>query len=458
MRQKHTRQMSLFSVTARHDIGKELGVFSEILDAAPEMLDRVYNDLIRNRRKETGRKGMTAEQVLRTCVLKQYRNLTYEELAFHLEDSGSFRAFARLEMGQYPSSSTLQENIKPLSEETWEAIHHCLMQYAKKAGIETGRKIRIDSTAIDSDVHDPNDASLLWDGVRIITRWLEEGHTLTPRPDYRYSDHLRVVKKRHLAVVNAKKEDARVAAYRDMTRYAGKVVGYAKEAIPALQAYKANDLDDMLTALNLQAQLKRAIGLLERVISQTERRVFRGEKVPVSEKVVSFFEDHTDIIVKCRREVQYGHKVFLSSGESNLILDCLIERGNPADSEQYIPMLKRHQGIFGYMPRQASADGGFASKKNLADAKELKVKDVAFAKRRSLEVLDMVKSSWVYKRLKNFRAGIEANISTLKRAFGLDRCTWKGWRGFKCYVWSSIFAYNLQVIARIKLESAKAAA
>ncbi len=100
MRQKLTRQMSLFSVTARHNIGKELGVFSEILDAIPEMLDRVYNDLIRNRRQKTGRKGMTAEQVLRACVPKQYRSLTYEELAFHLEDSGSFRAFTRLEMGQ----------------------------------------------------------------------------------------------------------------------------------------------------------------------------------------------------------------------------------------------------------------------------------------------------------------------------------------------------------------------
>ena len=140
-----------------------------------------------------------------------------------------------------------------------EAIHHCLMQYAKKAGIETGRKIRIDSTAIDSDVHDPTDASLLWDGVRIITRWLEQGHTLTPRPDYRYSDHLRVVKKRHLAVVNAKKEDARVAAYRDMTLYAGKVVRYAKEAIPALQGYDASNHDDMLAAINLKAQVKSAV-------------------------------------------------------------------------------------------------------------------------------------------------------------------------------------------------------
>lgn len=90
----------------------------------------------------------------------------------------------------------------------------------------------------------------------------------------------------------------------------------------------------------------------------------------------------------------------------------------------------------------------------MTTAKELRVKDVVFAKKRGLAVLDMAKSTWVYKKLRNFRAGIEANISTLKRAFGLDRCTWKGWDGFKRYVWSSIFAYNLQVIARIKLEAA----
>ena len=459
MRQKQTRQMSLFSVTARHDIGKELKEISEVLDATPQMLDMVYNDLIRTRRHATGRQGMTAEQVLRACTLKQIRSLSYEELAFHLEDSSSFRAFARLEMGQYPSSSTLQENIKPISEETWEAIHVCLMRYAQKFGMENGRVMRVDSTAIETDVHDPTDSSLLWDGMRIITRWLDEGYTLNPRPGYHYSDHLRVAKKRLLAVTNAKKEADRVSAYRDMTHYAGKVVGYAKDAIAAFDTYQAADLRSMLTTLSLRANLKRAVELLEKVISQTERRVFRKEKVPVSEKVVSYFEEHTDIIVKDRRGVQYGHKVFLTSGKSNLILDCLIERGNPADSEKYIPMLKRHEGIFGRMPRQTSADGGFASKKNLTDAKELKVKDVAFAKKRGLAVVDMVKSSWVYKKLKNFRAGIEANISTLKRAFGLDRCNWEGWEGFKRYVWSSIFAYNLQVIARIRLdEKAKATA
>jgi IS5 family transposase len=446
--------MSIFSVTMRHDIGKELAAISEILDATPKMLDLVYADLTRVSRKDTGREGMTAEQVLRCVVLKQYRNLSYEELAFHLEDSKSFRAFARLEMGQYPSSSSLQENIKPLSEETWEAVHQCLMQFAQEAGIESGRKVRIDSTVVESNIHDPSDSTLLWDGIRIITRWLEEGHTLAPRPDYRYRDHCRVAKKRLMVVLNAKKEEDRISAYRDMTHYAGKVVGYAKEAIPVLEAYRATDLGDMLVAMNLATQLKRAVGLMEKVISQTERRVFRNEKVPVADKVVSFFEDHTDIIVKKRRDTQFGHKIFLTGGKSNLILDCLIARGNPADSEQYVPMLERHKEIFSKMPRQVSADGGFASKENLAAAKGLEVKDAVFAKKRGLSVIDMAKSAWVYKKLRNFRAGIEANISTLKRAFGLDRCNWKGWEGFRRYVWSSIFAYNLQVIARIKLEAA----
>jgi IS5 family transposase len=454
MRQKLTRQMSIFSVTMRHDIGKELAVFSEILDATPKMLDLVFADLTRVSRKDTGREGMTAEQVLRCVALKQYRNLSYEELAFHLEDSRAFRAFARLEMGQYPSSSSLQENIKPLSEETWEAVHLCLMQYALESGIESGRKVRIDSTVVESNIHDPSDSTLLWDGIRVITRWLEEGHALAPRPGYRYCDHCRVVKKRLMVILNAKKEEDRISAYRDMTHYAGKVVGYAKEAIPALQAYQAAGLGDMMTAMHLVTQLKRAVGLLEKVINQTERRVFHKEKVQVADKVVSFFEDHTDIIVKKRRDTQFGHKIFLTGGKSNLILDCLIAKGNPADSDQYIPMLERHKEKFSKIPRQVSADGGFASKDNLNDAKELGVRDAAFAKKRGLSVIDMAKSSWVYKKLRNFRAGIEANISTLKRAFGLDRCTWKGWEGFRRYVWSSIFAYNLQVIARIKLEAA----
>ena len=137
-----------------------------------------------------------------------------------------------------------------------------------------------------------------------------------------------------------------------------------------------------------------------------------------------------------------------------MILGCLVARGNPADTDEYQPLLQKHQEQYGRMPRQVTADGGFASKDNLAFAKKNGVKDAAFAKKRGLTVLDMAKSSWVYKKLRNFRAGIEAGISVLKRAFGLDRCTWTGWEGFKRYVWSNIVSYNLLVLARIRLAAA----
>ena len=135
---------------------------------------------------------------------------------------------------------------------------------------------------------------------------------------------------------------------------------------------------------------------------------------------------HTDIIVKGRREVQYGHKLNLVSGRNGLILDVVIEPGNPADSQRFMPMLERHQAHYGVMPRQVAADGGYASIDNLHAAKAARVLDVAFQKNRGLAIADMVKSKRVDRRLCHFRAGIEAGISCLKRAYGLARYTWKG--------------------------------
>jgi IS5 family transposase len=454
MRQKFTPQMSLFAPMARNSIVKELEQVSKILDANPRVLELVYEDLVKKTRPDTGRQGMTAEQVLRSAVLKQYRELTYEELAFHLEDSDAFRTFARLEMGQYPSKSVLQENIKAIREETWEAIHNEILGYARQEKIERGRTIRVDSTAVETNIHHPTDSTLLSDGIRIITRWLTEGKELVPQPRYQFSDHRRVVKKRVMAILNARKDAVRQSAYRDLLYYTRQVVAYAQEAIPELTSYEGHTLTDTFAGHELARRLDRAVRILKKVIDQTDRRVFKGEKVPASEKVVSFFEDHTDVIVKGRRDTEYGHKVFLTGGPSTMILGCLIVRGNPADTDQYQPLLEQHRQKYGRMPRQVTADGGFASKDNLAFAKENGVKDAAFAKRRGLSVLEMVRSSWVYRKLRNFRAGIEASISTLKRAFGLDRCTWTGWEGFKRYVWSNIVSYNLLVLARIRLASA----
>jgi IS5 family transposase len=130
-----------------------------------------------------------------------------------------------------------------------------------------------------------------------------------------------------------------------------------------------------------------------------------------------------------------------------LVLDLVIETGNPADSERFLPMLERHTASYGHAPRQAAADGGYASADNLKEAKARGVGDMAFHKKAGLRIEDMVKSRWVYRNLRNFRAGIEAGIC-LKRAYGLGRCTWRGLAHFKAYVWSSLVAYNLALFTR----------
>ena len=219
MRRKRDPQQNLLYFMARNKVGRELEAISLVLDKNPGILDLVFRDLVQYQRTDTGRGGMTAEQVLRCALLKQYRELTYEELAFHLEDSMAFRSFARLDMGQYPCGSTLPDNLKAIAAETWEALNLALLEYAGRQKVEKGRTV------------------------------------------------------------------------------------------------------------------------------QTERRVIRGEKVPAGEKVVSFFECHTDIIVKGRRDTQYGHKIFLSGGRSGLILDCVVARGNPADAAMFPDLLTRQGSI-----------------------------------------------------------------------------------------------------------------
>jgi transposase, IS5 family len=449
MREKRVKQQNMFHVLLCTEIGRELEAISGVLNENPQILDLVYTDLVGLMDPETGRLGMSAEQVLRCAILKQYRNLTYEELAFHLADSRSFRAFAKLERGQTPAASTLQENIKSVSEATWEMANLQIIEYAVKQDLEKGRTIRLDSTAVETNIHYPTDSSLLQDGVRIITRLLIEGKRLYPTPAYRYSDHRRVVKKREIQILNSKKDEERTKCYRGVIEIAQRVKGYGEEAIRALETFTSPVEDAVLDARVLAEDLERAVGILARVIDQTRRRVIEGEKVLASEKVVSFFECHSNIIEKGNRETIYGHKLFLVGGASGLILDCVMERGNPTDSATFLDLIDRQKAIYGRPPRQVSSDGGFASKDNLAKAKERGVSDVSFSKRKGLAVLDMVKSSWVYKKLRNFRAGIEANISVLKRAFGLARCTWTGWAGFKQYVRSAIFSYNLLTLGRL---------
>jgi transposase, IS5 family len=443
MRQERTVQVSLFDRFAEHEIGRELKAMANWLDDHRELLGLVAADLRRQGVKETGRQGLPAEAVLRCALLKQYRQLSYQELAFHLEDSASFRTFARLPWSWSPRKSVLHQTIGAIRAETWEQINRALLASAHKAKLERGRVVRLDSTVTAALMHEPSDSSLLWDAVRVMARLLKEAKVLGAGRAHAWRDHQRAAKKRARGIQYTRGRPKRVQLYRELLKITRATLAYLHQA--AMQLVRAADLAVALW----QAKVRHYRPLVERIIAQTERRVLAGEPVPATEKLVSLFEPHADIIRK-GSEVAYGHKLNLSTGRSGLILDVVIEAGNPADSARLLPMLERHSARYGKPPWQAAADGSYASRDNLIQAKARGVRDMAFHKKAGLKIEDMVKSRWVYRKLRNFRAGIEADISCLKRAYGLARCTWRGLDRFRAYVWSSVIAYNLALLARLE--------
>jgi len=444
MRKTSKKQMPLMPQNFDHPRAVELNAISGILGACPTISDLAMQDLSSGAAKcRSGAHGMSAEQVVRTAIIKQMFGFSYQDLAFHLADSASLRRFCLIGIGDKSfKKSVLGKNIKALSPRTWEEINRCIVEHAKENNVEKGRQVRIDCTVVESNIHAPSDSALLWDSVRVLSRILTKAKECFPRSGVVFHDHTRRAKRRMVGIQQAKSKKQRKKKYLDLLQVTRNTIGYSQRAADIL-CHKPD-----LVAMAMCDELKHYIDLALRVVDQTEKRVIHGQSVHASEKVVSIFEPHTDIIVKDRRDTFYGHKVCLTGGASNLIVDCVITDGNPADTELTQTMLERQNEIYGRYPLKVALDGGFASKHNLDAAKCMKIKDVCFAKKRGLKVEDMCRSQWVYNRLRRFRAGIESGISWIKRCFGFARCTWKGLRSFKSYVWASIVSANLLTIAR----------
>ena len=413
MRQVRENQPSFPLHQCAHRHGQELEQSSRILDENPTLSEVVVQDL----ESDSGRgaPGMSGEQILRCAVIKKLEGLSYDRLAFALEDSLSLRDFCRFSFQKAPKRSTLQK----------------------------GRKVRIDATSVSCSIRHPTDNQLLYDAVRVLTRLLA---VLSAKADFAWTDHTRRAKKRHMKILNSRRQALRLAPYRDLLRVACLTRSYVDGACQAAAGGVADPVVSKLVR-----KLRHFADLTDRVIAQPRRRVLEGESVPAAEKVVSIFEEHADILRKGSRETVYGHKMYLTCGQSSLITDCMLVRGNPADSGRLQSMLERQNELYGRYPRQAATDGGFASRSNLDWAKgEAGVKDMAFAKKCRLKVKEMAKSPWVYRQLRRFRTGIEGCISHFKRAFGGGCCDWKGWQGFQQYVYLSVVAYNLLVLARLR--------
>lgn len=447
MRRSVRDQLSLVPAPFGHEHIRELDAVRAILDAHPEFARWIQADLLAGGiDADRGRDGMSGEEVLRALVIKQANGFSYDGLAFHLIDSQSYRAFCLIGVADTPPKrSTLQRNIKLVRAETLERINRALVHYAQEQGIEDGRRLRSDSTVIEAAILEPTDSRLLFDCVRVLARLLREAR------DYvalEYTNHHKRAKRRAIAIQHAAKPEQRLPLYKDLVKVAENTVASAQFSVGKLEQAFPPEAFHQPELGKLRDSLQHYIKLAERVLDQTRRRVFNEETVPASEKVVSIFEPHTDIIRKDRRDTLYGHKVFLTAGASGLIVDCFVERGNPTDSTKAVNAANRAIKVLGKEPEQIVFDGGFSSRSNLDEIKALGIRDVAFSKAPGLAIKEMVKRTWLYQRLRHFRAGIEGIISFLKRCFGWDRCAWRSYGSFRAYTWGSVLAANLVMLAR----------
>lgn len=443
MRETRNAQASIFEHYSNHEYGVRLRKLSEVLDRQPEILELVAADLIDASVSAVGRTGLSAESVLRCLVLRQQLGFSYEQLAFHLSDSVTYRTFARLPAHLSPSRSCLQSTIRSIKPETLALAHQVLTRNLMYQGVISMDKLRIDSTVVASNIAPPSDSQLLNDGVRVISRLLAKSQTETGL-HIRFTDKRKAAKSLAFRIFNAKKA-TKDELYPELLKIARLVLKQADRG----QQQVVEGAETSIPCQKWLDALAHFRELTSRVIDQTERRVIQGEQVPSTDKIVSLFESHTDIIVKGFRDVQYGHKINLSSETGGFITALTIEEGNPGDKTLFVPVLDFHRSVLGKLPRSVVADGGYASQANVTAGRAMGLKHVVFHKPVGVSLTAMGVKSKTFNALRHFRAGVEGNISELKRAFGATKAKWKGHDGFKAFVWASALSYNLVRLARL---------
>lgn len=436
MRETRTAQASIFDFYSKHERSDFLQNLSAKLDQHPELFTLIEGDLLNQGAQPTGRKGLSVESIFRCLLLKQILGVSYEQLSFLLTDSQSYRTFARLDRDCHPGKSALCANIRRVRPETLQAVFESLALSAFNEDAMAPELMRLDSTVVKSHIAPPSDSRLLDDGIRVLSRLFAQSRDRTG-VKLRLTDYRKRSRKLSGAIFYGKKAE-KDRLYRELIPLAKRVVEQSHQAIEQVQR-KGHAIDSQLWV----DEVLHYRHLLERVIDQTERRVLNGESVPAPEKIVSLFEPHTDIIVKGNRDIDYGHKVNLSTDQSGFITAVMIEEGNPKDSERFIPLLEAHERLYDCVPTTTIADGCYASRNNVDTAKEMGVERVAFHKKAGITLSQMGIKEKTLKKLRDFRAGIEGNISTFKRAFGGGKALWKGESGFMAYVWASVISYNL---------------
>lgn len=430
----------------------ELRAYGKLLENLPgyqDILEQVQRDLSPQcSGSKRGRNGMTAEQVLKSLLVKMRNNYSYRGLSEATRDSLSVRDFLGLSSFLRPegfSFKTLQNNIKLLQESTLDMLDEELKKYARAEGIEDGKKTRTDAFNTASNIHYPTDWSLMNDSIRVLSRIMVYALEDVGVP-LKFTNHYRASKKKLFKIHNTKSTKKRHKLNLELIRLTKKTLRYSESSLVVMREH--------LPLLSVQLGLKLGglissledyIPLVEQVIDQAHRRIVKKESVPAEEKIFSIFEDHTDIIVKGRRDITFGHKNTITTGKSGLVLNLEIHEGNPADSTLVEEAMKAHEEFYGGYPESAVFDGCYSSNENRKFAEEVGIKNTCFSKETDQE---STCSRFIRRSLRNFRAGIEATVSMLMRMFGMKRIMNKGLASFKATAKAAVITYNMFILAR----------
>jgi transposase, IS5 family len=402
-----------------------------------------------------GRPSTPVEVILRLLIVKHLYGWSYEQTEQWVADSLVLRQFCRIYLERVPDDTTLIRWANTIQPHTLHQLLDHIVEVARSLKVTRGRKLRIDSTVVETNIHHPSDSTLLYDGVRVVGRslrkakqLLDEGVELSKQA---FQNHTRSAKRQMKRIMQTARQRGEAAADQMKSAY-GRLLDVARATLRQAQAVgKQLQQQSEQAAGRLVEQLGQLVEQVEQVISQTERRVLRGEQVPASEKTVSIFEPHTRIIRKGKpgRAVEFGRVVWLDEVEGGIISRYEILDGNPPDDEQLPPSVEHHRRVFKKPPRLLAGDRGVHSPSNEQYAKAVGIEQVVLPKpgAKSAKRIAYEQQRW-FRRGHDWRAGIEGRISGLKRRHKLRRCLNHGEQGMERWVGWGVITHDLRQIAQ----------
>jgi IS5 family transposase len=403
--------------------------------------------------KTRGRPATPAEVVLRVLLLKHMRNWSYQELAREVRANLVYREFTRIGGGKVPDDKTMGRLGRQLGPEVIQKVHERVVAIAQEKKVVSGRKMRVDTTVVETNIHYPTDSSLLGDGTRVLTRAMKKIAKLAGEAGAKLRDRSRSIKYRILEIGRAsrnkteKGQEKLKAAYKKLLELTSRVVGQAKRYSQEIAGgvKRPKKKVDKAVLQRARQALDTMIPLVQQVMQQTRVRVFKGN-THAEGKLLSVFEPNTEVIRKGKasKPTEFGKMAKIQEAENQIVTRYEVFDQRPSDSDLLVPAIEEHQRQLGCTPRVVAADAGFFSAANETAAEKLGVKRVSIPSHstKSEQRKKRQKTRW-FKTAQKWRTGCEGRISVLKRRHGLNRCRYKGSAGIQRWVGLGVIADNL---------------